>query len=214
MERRTTIDNRSIRLEPVTLVEEANRVASEYRDCSEGYRSHGVGGAEHVYAVTALDSDPGPGEEGAFGSASTSLLVYGPSNEPEGPLNVRLTQDSRTSRVLAWDAPRDRRLTTVKTARAGDGPDSEQVVVRNPWVTGYRVERHEYRRTGDGGYVLEGEWETLLEETDGEKGTTFTDATDQGDRHYVYRVRAHTAWGLSFRPFRGDWALTASGPGQ
>ena len=213
VERRTYTNNRSQVSEPVTLVEEANPVAPRYQDCSAGYLSHGVGAAEHVYTVTALDSDPGPGEEGAFGSASTSLLVYGPSEEPEGPLNVRITQDSRSSRELAWDAPRERWLTTVKTARAGAGP---QQVVLDPWVTGYRVERQEYRRTGDGYWdvVLPGEWETLREETDGDIRTSFTDATDQGDRQYVYRVLAHSARGLNLHPFRGDWAFTASGPGR
>ena len=213
MERRTFIDNRSQVSEPVTLVEEANPEAGWYRDCSEGYSSHGVGGAEHVYTVTALDSNPGPGEEGAFGSASTSLLVYGPSEEPEGPLNVRITQDTQGSRELKWDAPRERRLTTVETARVGTG---RQQVVLDPWVTGYRVERQEYRRTGDGYWdvVLEGEWETLREETDGDIRTTFTDATDKGDRQYVYRVRAHSARGLSIRPFRGDWAFNGKGRGK
>ena len=41
--------------------------------------------------MTALDNDPGPDEEGAYGSAYTSVLVYGPGWEPEGPRNVRLT---------------------------------------------------------------------------------------------------------------------------
>ena len=145
MERRTYTDNRGLRPEPVTLVEEANRVADRYQDCSAAYRTPG---AEHVYTVTALDNNPEPDEDAAFGLARTSLLVYGPSEEPEGPFNVRLTHDSRTSRGLAWNAPRERWLTTVKTARAGPGP---QQVVLDPWVTGYRVERQEYREDGGRG---------------------------------------------------------------
>ena len=85
-----------------TLVEEPNRVAVRYQDCSAEYRTDG---AEHVYSVTALDNNPGPDEEGAFGTAYTSLLRYGTSREPEGPLNVRLTHDTQSSRGLAWDAP-------------------------------------------------------------------------------------------------------------
>ena len=131
-----------------TLVEDPNRVANQYEDCSAEYRTDG---AEHVYSVTALDNNPEPDEEGAFGTAYTSLLVFGPSREPEGPRNVRLTHDAQSSRGLAWDAPRDPWLTTVRTARAGSGP---QQVVTDPWTTGYRVERREYRRTEGGGWFL------------------------------------------------------------
>ena len=149
VERYSYTDNRNHRSEPLeTLTEQANRVAARYEDCSAEYRTDG---AEHFYSVTALDNNPGPDEEGAFGTAYTSLLRYGTSREPEGPLNVRLTHDTQSSRGLAWDAPRDPWLTTVKTARAGSGP---QQVVTDPWTTGYRVERREYRRTEGGGWFL------------------------------------------------------------
>ena len=131
-----------------TLVEQANRIATRHEDCSAQYRADG---GEHVYSVTALDNNPEPDEEGTFGTAHTSMLRYGPGREPEGPLNVRLTHDTQSSRRLAWDAPRDPWLTTVKTARAGSGP---QQVVTDPWTSGYRVERREYRRTESGGWVL------------------------------------------------------------
>ena len=131
-----------------TLVDQANSVADRYEDCSDEYRTDG---ARHSYIVTALDNDPGRDEEGAYGSAYTSSLVYGPGWEPDGPGNVRLTSDTRFIRELAWDAPWDLWLSTVKTARAGSGP---QQVVADPWVTGYRVERREYRRTEDGGWFL------------------------------------------------------------
>ena len=197
----------SHRSEPGTLVEQPNRVATRYEDCSAEYRTDG---AEHVYSVTALDNNPEPDEEGAFGTAYTSLLVYGPSREAEGPLNVRLTHDIQSSRGLAWDAPRDPWLTTVKTARAGFGP---QQVVTDPWTTGYRVERREYRRTEDGGWVLQGDWETLRDETDGDTGTSFTDSEDKGDRQYVYRAWAHNDRGLSLYSWRGDWAFNGGDPG-
>ena len=141
-------NNRNQVTEPETLVEQANRIADRYQDCSAEYRTPG---AEHVYIVTALDDDPEPDEEDAFGSAYTSILVYGPGWVSEGPLNVRLTHDAQTSRGLAWDAPRDPWLSTVKTARAGSGP---QQVVADPWTTGYRVERREYRMTDDGDWFL------------------------------------------------------------
>ena len=160
MERYSYTDNRNHRSEPETLTEQANRVAARYEDCSAEYRTDG---AEHEYIVTALDNNPEPDEEGAFGTAYTAILVFGPNREPEGPRNVRLTRDTQASRRLAWDAPRDPWLTTVRTARNGSGP---QQVVTDPWTTGYRVERHEYRRTEDGGWFLpEFVDETLLTAT-------------------------------------------------
>ncbi len=207
VERYSYTDNRSHRSEQVTLTGQTNRVADRYQDCSAAYRTPGAG---HVYIVTALDNDPEPDEEGAFGSAYTSSLVYGPDHEPEGPLNVRLTLDTQSSRRLAWDAPRDPWLTTVKTARAGAGP---QRVALDPWVTGYRVDRREYRRTEDGGWVLQGDWETLRDETDGDIRTSFTDSEDKGEKQYVYRVWAHNDWGLTRYSFRGDWAFNGGDPG-
>ena len=194
-------DNRSQTSEWETLTEQPNRIDTQFRDCSDTYKTEG---AEHVYIVSPLD------DEEEFGSAYTSLLRYGPSWEPEGPLNVRLTHDTRSSRGLAWDAPRDPWLTTVKTARAGTGP---QRVTLDPWVTGYRVERREYRRTEGGGWVLHGDWESLRDETDGDTGTSFTDSEDKGDKQYVYRVWAYNDWGHSRYTFRGDWAFNGGDPG-
>ena len=208
VERYSYTNNRNQVMEPETLVEQANRIADRYQDCSAEYRTPA---AEHVYIVTALDDDPEPDEEGAFGSAYTSILVYGPGWVSEGPLNVRLTHDAQTSRGLAWDAPRDPRLTTVRTARAGS---ELQQVTLDPWVTGYRVERHEYRRTKDGGWVLQGDWETSRDETDGDTRTSFTDSEDKGEKQYVYRVWAHNDWGLTRYSWRGDWAFNGGGPGR
>ena len=207
VERESYTDNRNHRSEPETLVEQAGRIAARYEDCSAAYRT---AGAEHVYIVTALDNDPEPDEQGAFGSAYTSILVYGPSREPEGPLNVRLTRDTQSSGRLAWDAPRDPWLTTVKTARAGSGL---QQVTLDPWTIGYRVERREYRRTEGGGWGVQGDWEILRDETDGDTGTSFTDAQDKEDKQYVYRVWAYSDWGLTRYSFRGDWAFNGGDPG-
>ena len=329
------------RSNPETLVEEPNRVAARYQDCSAEYRTDG---AEHVYIVSPLDDggealavlDDQGEETGKLGSAYTSILPYGPSREPEGPRNVRLTHDTQSSRGLAWDAPRDPWLSTLKTARAGPG---RQQVVSGPWVSGYRVERREYRRTEDGGwwlvpylatetwtatmtvghdsqedgygalggvgalsgstFLVEGEtytirglmyfpqqgeldvyldreltrafdmdygeqdllssgdantissgghyvyiwsnvtdpgwavgnqvpvglapsgsigpasrdaWEILRQETDVNTGKSFNDATDKGDKQYVYRVWPYNDRGLSLHSFRGDWAFNGGDP--
>ena len=124
--------------------------------------------------MTALDNDPGPDEEGAYGSAYTSILVYGPGQEPEGPRNVRLTLDTRFIRQLEWDAPWDPWLTTVKTARAGSGP---QQVVTDPWTTGYRVERREYVVGAGGDWHLpefEAIWSATMTVGSSTTGTTAT----------------------------------------
>ena len=230
VERYTYTANRSQRSEPETLVEQASRVANRYQDCSDAYRMEG---AEHVYIVSPLDDggealavlDDQGEETGKLGTAYTSILVFGPSREPEGPRNVRLTHDTQSSRELAWDAPRDPWLTTVKTARAGSGP---QQVVTDPWTTGYRVERREYLRTEGGGWVLPEfdqevsvqlvererfEWDTVRDETDGDTRTSFTDSEDKGDRQYVYRAWAYNDRGLSLYSWRGDWAFNGGDPG-
>ena len=203
VERYSYTDNRSQGSEPETLVEQANRVTNRYQDCSAAYRTEG---AEHMYIVSALDDE---GEE--FGSAHTSLLIFGPYREPEGPLNVRLTHDTQSSRGLAWDAPRDPWLTTVKTARTGFG---RQQVTLDPWTTGYRVERREFRSTEDGGWELQGDWESLRDEIDGDSGTSFTDSEDKGNKQYVYRVWAYSDWGLTRYSWPGDWVFSGRDPGE
>ena len=55
------------------------------------------------------------------------------------------------------------------------------------------------------------DWEALRDETDADATTTFTDATDKGDKQYVYRVWAYNARGLSRTPLPEDWAFTGQG---
>ena len=57
------------------------------------------------------------------------------------------------------------------------------------------------------------EWDAVRDETDGDTGMSFTDATDKRDRQYVYRVWAHNDRGLSHHSLRGDWALNGGDPG-
>ena len=152
-----------------------------------------------MYIITALDNDPGHDEPGAYGSAYTSILVYGPGQEPEGTRNVRLTLDTRFIRQLEWDAPWDPWLSTVRTARAGSGP---QQVVTDPWTTGYRMERREYRRTEDGGWTLpdfdedEHIWSATI--TVGEN----SGATQRGYRETLYGALTQAGFTLSSGSYR------------
>ena len=66
---------------------------------------------------------------------------------------MRLTHDTQSSRRLAWDAPWDPWLSSIKTARAGVG---HQQVVTDPWITGYRVERRGVPHDGGRGLVPTG----------------------------------------------------------
>ncbi len=204
VERYSYTHNRTQRSEQITLVEHTDQTAASYQDCSTTYRTHG---AEHVYIVTALDNNPQPDQQGAYGKAYTALLVYGPSRAPQGPRNVRLTHDSPTSRTLTWDPPLDPWLTTLKTARAGPGPQQR---VTDPWTTGYRVQRHQYRTTNTEDWHLPNPhgWDTLRHEhTPADTTTTHTDATDKDDKQYVYRVWAYNNQGPNHYTFTGDWAF-------
>ncbi len=208
VERYSYTHNPTQRSEPVTLVEHTDQIAASYQDCSEQYRTDG---AEHVWIVTALDNNPGPDQDTEFGAAYTPLLAYGPSQQPQSPRNIRLTHDTPTSRTLAWDTPLDPWLSTLKTARTGPGP---QHVVTDPWITGYRIERAEYRTNDHGDWYLphDGVWETLRDQTDSDAATTHTDTTDQDDTRYVYRVWAHNNRGPNHYTFDDDWAFTGARP--
>ena len=196
------------RSEPVTLTDHTDQTASSYQDCSEQYRTDG---AEHVWTVTALDNSPGPDQDTEFGAAYTPLLAYSPSQQPQSPRNIRLTHDTQLSRTLAWDPPLDPWLSTLKTARTGPGP---QQSVTDPWITGYRIERAEYRTDNDGDWYLpdDGVWETLRYETDVDTATIHTDPTDQGDTRYVYRVWAYNNRGPNHYSFDDDWAFNGPNP--
>ena len=71
------------------------------------------------------------------------------------------------------------------------------------------------------GFIADGEsrdavaldWEALRDETDADTGTSFTDATDQGERQYVHRVWPHNDRGISRYSWRGDWAFNGGDPG-
>ena len=71
------------------------------------------------------------------------------------------------------------------------------------------------------GFIADGEsrdavalyWEALRDETEADTGTSFTDATDKGDRQYVHRVWPCNNQGLSRCSWRGDWGFNGGDPG-
>ena len=130
--------------DPLTTLYESNndsRTRYEDRTVVEGYKN--------AYIVTPIERlDPpiqhtdGTTEEYRavdLGRAFTGEAPLRPTSTPVYPRNVRFTQESRSSRRLAWETPADRHLTIEKIYR---GETSRPV--NDPWLTGYQVERREY----------------------------------------------------------------------
>ncbi len=130
--------------DPLTTLYESNndsRTRYEDRTVVEGYKN--------AYIVTPIERlDPpiqhtdGTTEEYRavdLGRAFTGEALLRPTSTPVYPRNVRFTQESRSSRRLAWETPADRHLTIEKIYR---GETSRPV--NDPWLTGYQVERREY----------------------------------------------------------------------
>ena len=182
VERYSYSNNRAHRTSTEILIDQPNQVANRHEDCSPSYATDGL---EHVYIVSAWDNNPGPNEQHIFGSARSRILPYGPISEPQAPLDVRLTRDTRTSRQVQWNAPLDLWLSTIKTARAGAG---QQQVVTDPWTSGYRVERREYQRFEDGSWTLPDVSETAILNATMTAGTSTLTAnngynSNPGDTH-------------------------------
>ena len=65
---------------------------------------------------------------------------------------MRLTRDTDSRRSMTWEAPPSWSLTIWA------GLQGASVPVRDPWITGYVVERREFRARADGYlYFLEAE---------------------------------------------------------
>ena len=77
----------------------------------------------------------------------SGLHQYGPAFQDHlhaTPRNVRLTRDTDSQRRMSWEAPPSWSLTTWA------GLQGASVPVRDPWTTGYVVERREFRARADG----------------------------------------------------------------
>ena len=144
VQRKTITDRQSLSADPETLVTSSDTATTSYQDCSAKYRTTG---ARHIYSVNVLDW-----QNSAYGAARTSALDYGPSAAaPEQPTNVRLTANTDSLRTLEWNTPNHPYLSALKTARTGL---NGQQAVADPWITGYRVERREYRLHPTDGWYL------------------------------------------------------------
>ena len=196
------------RLEPgehnyTTIHESLNSAPTSYRDCRNSGDGYGDGDRpSYNYRITYIKSD---GAGGATKSeyAQTGFGEYGPSEVPwvQPPRNVRLTRDTDSQRRMGWAAPPS--LDTTIMA----GLQGRSLPTRDPWITGYVVERREFRVRGDDDfYFPENEdWEVVREGNDGNTGTSYTDNEDANGRKFVYRIMTTNALGRSSGDYIFDW---------
>ena len=130
-----------------TLIHERlNSRPTSYRDCTDTGDGYGVGASRsYSYMVTYIKSGfPNIVESKP---AYSGLEQYGPALQDHlhaTPRNVRLTLDTDSQRRMTWDAPPSWSLTIWA------GLQGASVPVRDPWITGYVVERREFRAQADG----------------------------------------------------------------
>ena len=126
--------------------EELNSRPTSYRDCTHTGDGYGDGdGPEYSYMVSYIKSGPRGIAESK--PAYSGLHQYGPAFQDHlhaTPRNVRLTLDTDSRRRMTWEAPPSWSLTIWAGLQGGSVP------VRDPWITGYVVERREFRTRADG----------------------------------------------------------------
>ncbi len=126
--------------------EDLNSRPTSYRDCTDTGDGYGDGGSPwYAYRVAYIKS----GSRGIVESkpARSGLDQYGPAFQDHlhaTPRNVRLTLDTDSQRTMTWEAPPSWSLTTWA------GLQGVSVPVPDPWITGYVVERREFRARADG----------------------------------------------------------------
>ena len=130
-----------------TVIHESlNSRPTSYRDCTHTGDGYGDGDNPwYAYHVTYIKS----GSRGIVESkqARSGLDQYGPAFQDHrhaAPRNVRLTRDTDSQRRMSWETPPSWSLTTWA------GLQGATVPVPDPWITGYVVERREFRARADG----------------------------------------------------------------
>ena len=189
-----------------TVIHESlNSRPTSYRDCTHTGDGYGDGDSpEYAYAITYIKRATRSFDNNAESKVHRSgLKQYGPAFQDHlhaTPRNVRLTLDTDSERRMAWEAPPSWSLTIWA------GLQGASVPVRDPWITGYVVERREFRVRADNySYFLENEdWEVLREGNDGDTSTSFTDNEQANGRKFVYRIMTTNALGTSRRAIF-DW---------
>ena len=141
-----------------TVIHESlNSRPTSYRDCTHTGDGYGDGdSAEYAYAITYIKRETRSFDNNAESKVHRSgLKQYGPAVQDHlhaTPRNVLLTVDTDSQRRMTWEAPPSGSLTIER------GLQGASVPVPDPWITGYVVERREFRARADGYlYFLEAE---------------------------------------------------------
>ena len=141
-----------------TVIHESlNSRPTSYRDCTHTGDGYGDGDSpEYAYAITYIKRETRSFDNNAESKVHRSgLKQYGPAVQDHlhaTPRNVLLTVDTDSQRRMTWEAPPSGSLTIER------GLQGASVPVRDPWITGYVVERREFRARADGYlYFLEAE---------------------------------------------------------
>ena len=133
-----------------TVIHESlNSRPTSYRDCTHTGDGYGDGDSpEYAYAITYIKRETRSFDNNAESKVHRSgLKQYGPAFQDHlnaMPRNVRLTLDTDSQRRMTWEAPPSGSLTIER------GLQGASVPVRDPWITGYVVERREFRARADG----------------------------------------------------------------
>ena len=137
--------------------EDLNSRPTSYRDCTHTGDGYGDGDSpEYAYAITYIKRETRSFDNNAESKVHRSgLKQYGPAVQDHlhaTPRNVLLTVDTDSQRRMTWEAPPSGSLTIER------GLQGASVPVPDPWITGYVVERREFRAREDGYlYFLEAE---------------------------------------------------------
>ena len=133
-----------------TVIHESlNSRPTSYRDCTHTGDGYGDGDSpEYAYAITYIKRETRSFDNNAESKVHRSgLKQYGPAVQDHlhaTPRNVRLTLDTDSQRRMTWEAPPSGSLTIER------GLQGASVPVPDPWITGYVVERREFRAREDG----------------------------------------------------------------
>ena len=189
-----------------TIYERLNVAPTTYRDCRNSGDDYGDHDG-YNYWIDYIKSD-GAGGIVESENAKTGNHIYGPSGDPllQAPRNLRLTEDTDARRRMSWQAPPSWDLNIVA------GLQGRSVPERDPWITGYEVERREFVVLGDDPdnpenyYFTEDEgWVVVRQGNDGNLSTSFTDNERANGRKFVYRIMTTNSLGRSSRLFIYDW---------
>ena len=196
-----------------TVIHESlNSRPTSYRDCTHTGDGYGDGDNPwYAYAITYIKRETRSFDNNAESKVHRSgLKQYGPAFQDHlhaTPRNVRLTLDTDSERRMAWEAPPSWSLTNWA------GLQGASVPVRDPWITGYVVERREFRTRADGYlYFLDAEedlpvWSATMTVGENSSGTATGYSEDAGDPYGSLTQNRFNHFSARYRIYEVIYAL-------